>query len=125
MVREEVERRCLEIERSLYLDGFVSETPWLNADITREVEISGRNARYILLSQATRFGITYLGYIDPQTREFRKFDPELHTSFESTQAGGGGRKTKMYVPVTQLPDLRTLEEVLSIPGISIRREITS
>lgn len=78
-----------------------------------------------MLSQATRFGITYLGYIDQQTREFRKFEPEIHTPFESTQAGGGGKKTKMYVPVTQLSHLRTLEDVLSISGISIRREVTS
>ncbi len=115
-----VERTYLEIERNLMLDGFVSSIPRLHADVTREVEINGRRGNYALLSQGTRFGIADLGYIDPITREFRIYDRLRPAQFESTE-GGGGRKTGMYVPNSQLPSLQTIEEVLSISGISIKQ----
>ena len=119
MTRKSIERRCFEIERNYLLEGFVSGG-WLYADVTNEVEINGKRGNYALLSQGTRFGITSLGYIDTATREFKKFEPQVNTAFDSTQSGGGGRKTKMYVPISQLSELKTLDEVLAIPGISIK-----
>lgn len=108
------------------MEGFVSQTPWLNCDVTVPVDIEGRVARYALISQGMRFGQTELGEIDPSTREFRVFGsvndergiPKAITFFETLDRP----RIKLYVPVSQLPYLKTIEEVLSIPSISIRRE---
>ena len=72
--KDTTERRTLEIGENLNLDGFVSNLRWLNCDVTPEIEINGNTDNYALLSQGTRFGFTYLGYIDRETREFKKFE---------------------------------------------------
>ncbi|MDP3733967.1 MAG: hypothetical protein Q8R37_01950 [Nanoarchaeota archaeon] len=120
-----VERQCVEIEKSLQLAGFVSSTPWLNCDVTIPLEINNRKGHYALLSQGMRFGFTELGYIDFTTREFKLFESpkdrkglRLETTlFEMKDMT---QKTKMYVPLNQLQYLKTLEEILSIPGISLK-----
>lgn len=122
-----IERQCLKIERSLQLEGFVSDIHWLNCDVTIPIEINNRRDHYALLSQGMRFGFTELGYINPITREFKLFEspkdrrgfPLETTHFEWATMN---KKSKMYVPVNQLQYLKTLEEVISIQGIYIKKE---
>ena len=115
---EKIERRCLEIERSLNLNGFISNLSWLNCDVTSSVDINGKIGNYALLSQGLRFGLRELGYIDSLTREFKKFEsqkdkrglPTEVTVFESIDSNKEGRKTRMYVPISQLKYLIVLDD---------------
>lgn len=114
------ERIPIKIIKSFGLKGFISNLGWLNCDVSDTIKIGEETGNYACLSQGTRFGATYLGYIDQQTREFRKFEPEIAAGFDSKGSGGLGDKTMVYVPSTQLNKLSKIEEVLSIPGIFIK-----
>ncbi len=86
-------------------------------------EILGEPAQqYALLAIVPQHGIMNLGEIDPETRKFELYDSEMR-EYALYEIASNHVVNKIFVPSNQLDELKTLDEVLGIPGIDIIREM--
>jgi len=74
------------------------------------------------LARFPQHGIMYLGSINPETMMFEYYDPAMNNPASYTRAGNQV-VNQVSVPSKQLKNLETLEEVLGIEGISVKREL--
>lgn len=113
------------IERVLELEGAWFEKP-SNTVIGVQAHIAtGQDQiQYAILSRLAEMsmGRAYLGYIDPQTREFKLYDPE-RCDVVTYKRAGNGVVCEIIMSAEHLNKVQTLDEILSIPGITIGREL--
>lgn len=90
------------------------------AHISKPVKRDGEDVQYAMLDIFPEHGVMYLGGIDPKTKMFNFFDPSNPALY--TRAGNH-IVNQVSVPIEQLKKLPTLEEVLGIEDISVKREL--
>jgi len=116
----------VKVEKVLELKG--ADRPDLNcpssvyAHISTPVKKDGQDIQYAMLAIFPQHGIMHLGNINPETKMFEHYDPNRHALALYTRAGNHV-VNQVSVPTDQLEKLKTLEEVLSIEGISVKREL--
>lgn len=122
-----VTRVPVKIAKVLELEGAVDPTLkgncWVYAHVSTPAMKDGQPVQYALLARAPQHGLTQLGEINPQTREFNTYEPTPAGQTFYERAGNHVIR-EMDVPVTQLEKLPTLDDVLAIPGLKVRREFT-
>ena len=109
----------VEIEKVLELGG---NFPSFYAHISKPVKRNGQNVQYAMLALFPTSGIMHLGEINPETRVFEHYDPEMR-NFALYRRAPNHVVTQVNVPSEQLDRLKTLDEVLSIPSIFVKREL--
>ena len=92
------------------------------AHVSKPVRDQGREVQYAILDIYPRSGIMNLGNINPETRVFEHFDPGQGIQAHYRRADNHV-VCEVFVPVEQLRDLKTIDDVLSIPGITVKREL--
>ena len=120
-------RIAVDIEKVLELKGAIDPgtrgSMWVYAHISPPVDIGRGTAQYALLAPAPEHGIAYLGEINPETREFRTYEAIGISKPTYYERAKNRVIRQMSVPVDQLENLKTKDEVLAIPGISVGREL--
>ncbi|MFA4960413.1 MAG: hypothetical protein WC548_02005 [Candidatus Pacearchaeota archaeon] len=111
-------QKVLELEGAIRKD-FNCRTS-VCAHVSTPCEKEGRDVQYVMMDLFPRNGIMYLGNINPETKIFECFDMSKIALYE--RANNHVVK-KVMVPISQFSKLKTLEEVLSIEGISVKREL--
>lgn len=92
------------------------------AHISKPVRKDGQNVQYAMLAIFPQNGIMDLGNINPETKMFEHYDPEMSIFALYTRADNNV-VNKVSVPSEQLEKLPTLEEVLGIESISVKEEL--
>ena len=113
----------IEIKKVIQLVGafdprYKSRTE-VYAHIGKPVRDKGKEVQYAMLAIFPTNSIMRLGNINPETRMFE--DISDNNSYYERASNHVIRK--VLVPTGQLPCLKTLEEVLAISGISVKREL--
>jgi hypothetical protein len=88
------------------------------AHISEPVQGKGRNIQYALIAEFPRHGVMQLGNINPETGKFEPLSP--NEAFYKRAPNHVVREVS--VPVEQLNELKTLEELLSIQKVRVDRE---
>ena len=92
------------------------------AHISNPVKKDGQDTQYAMLAIFPQHGIMHLGDINPKTKMFEDYDPDIGKFALYTRAGNHV-VNRVSVPSEQLNRLKTLDEVLAINGISVKREL--
>ena len=87
--------------------------------VSTPVQDEGKEKRYALIAACPQGGRTLLGDIHPDQGEFREFSREV-TFYERAS---NHVVCQMHIPVAQLESLRTIDNVLASPHVSIVREL--
>ena len=117
----------IEIQKVLELEGAIR--PDFNCPTSLYAHISkpvkrNRNeeVQYALIAIFPQHGIMELGEINPATRVFRGYDPRgIDLSFYERASNNVIKEIKVLG--NQVRGLKTLDEVLAIEGISVKREL--
>ena len=112
--------KVLELEGALRPDFSPSS---VYAHISKPVERDGQNVQYAILALFPQHGIMDLGDINPETRVFEYYDSKMRNSPALYKRAGNHVVNQVSVPSEQLVKLKTLDEVLGIGGISVKREL--
>jgi hypothetical protein len=116
----------VKIEKVMELEGAIGPDfkypPSVYAHISYPVNKDGAEVRYALLAIFPQHGIMHLGEINPRTKSFDHYDRHLHTP-ALYQRACNHVVNEVYVPVEQLKKLKTIDDVLSIPWIKVKREL--
>jgi len=116
----------IEIEKVLELKGAIRSYPKgpssIYAHISKPIDDKGEKIQYAMLAVFPQHGIMHLGNINSKTMMFENFDPNLRISAFYSRAENHV-VSNIQVPSDQLEKLKKLEEVISIPGISVKREL--
>ena len=116
----------VEIEKVLELKGALR--PDFNcptsiyAHVSRPVKKEGRDVQYVLMAIFPQHGMMNLGTIKPNTQMFEKYSLEMG-DFAFYERANNHVVKRVLVPTEQLNRLPILEDILRIPGISIKREL--
>ena len=78
--------------------------------------------QYVMLATAPEHGIIHLGEIGPETRVFGFFDINMRT-FGFYDRSENYVINKVYVPNEQVARLTTIDKVLKIKCIHVKREL--
>lgn len=113
-------QKVLELE-GVYEPQFNGEAS-VYAHISKPVKKNGQDVQYAMLAISPQHGIMYLGNINPETKKFEYYDPKRHI-FAWYARANNHVINQVSVPSEQLEKLKTLEEVLGIEGISVKREL--
>ncbi|MBU0466249.1 MAG: hypothetical protein KJ718_03080 [Nanoarchaeota archaeon] len=111
-------QRVLELEGAFRLDFMCACSVYEH--ISKPVKKDGQDVQYAMLAIFPQHGTRHLGEINSKTRMFEHYD--MNTLALYTRVGNHV-VNKVSVPTEQLEKLKTLEEVLSIKGISAKREL--
>jgi len=121
MVRIPVQvEKVLELEGA-YRPDFNSRSS-VYAHISVPVKIDEKDVQIVMLDIYPRRGIMYLGDINPETKMFEFYDPEMHQFAVYTRADNNV-VSQVAVPSEQFEKLKTIDEVLNIEGITVKREL--
>lgn len=116
----------VEIEKVLELKGAIrldlNCPSSIYAHISKPVDDRGKKVQYAMLAIFPQHGIMQLGNINPETMIFEYLDPSRRTLALYDRANNHVVES-VSVPSDQFKQLRKLEEVLSIPRISVKREL--
>lgn len=93
------------------------------AHISKPVRKDGQDIQYAMLAIFPQHGVMDLGDINPNTRMFEFYDPRKINFAPYTRADNGV-VNKVSVPLDSMEKLKTIDEVLGIEGISVKRELT-
>ena len=113
-------QKVLELEGALRSDFMCATSVY--AHISKPVKKDGTDVQYALMAIFPQHGIMHLGDINRDTKFFEHYDPAMRDSALYERADNHVVR-KVMVPTEQLNRLRTLDEVLAIEGISIKREL--
>ena len=113
----------IEIEEVMELQGaFISHgvnahyrVP-LYAHVAKPVRDNGVEKRYVLLAHFPRHGMAGLGDIDSESKRFLEFRPEVIAHYKRAS---NRVIYEMSVPASELSRLKTIDDVLAVPGIQI------
>ncbi len=116
----------VQIEKVLELTGAIRPYPKspasVYAHISKPVQDKFKQVQYAMMALLPQHGVMHLGNINPETMMFEHFDPDLRTPAMYKLADNQVVE-QVSVHLNQMEPLKTLEEVLRIPGISIKREL--
>ena len=115
----------IQVQRVLELKGAYADfncPSSVYAHISNPVKKDGLNVQYAMLAIFPQHGIMHLGDINPKTKMFEHYDTEMPTLALYKRASNHV-VNQVSVHIEQIKRLKTLEEVLSINGISIKREL--
>ena len=111
-------QKVMELEGALRPD-FNSRSS-VYAHISDPVKRDDDDVQYALLAIFPQHGVMRLGDINPETMMFEDYTPyrpALYTRADNHVVNG------VSVPAEQFDRLKTLDEVLAIEGISVKREL--
>lgn len=108
---------------SIHFSKPVKRPTSVYAHVSKPVKRDGQDVQYVMLAISPQHGIMYLGEINPETRMFEHYDPEMRDPALYTRAGNHV-VNQVSVSGEQLSKLKTLDEVLGIQGIFVRRRLT-
>ncbi len=121
-----LKRVLIIIKRVLELEGLYD--PNLRADTSAFAHTSapvdtpeGLKQR-VLLALFPQHGLADLGTINPETCEFKPFDPK-YLNPAIYERSDNHVICSMNVPVDQVEKLPTLDQLLTIPGIRVGRDL--
>lgn len=114
----------LKISRMIKIKGashplFPESPVTIEGYITTPVYREGHQTPLALLTTHAESGHIYLGEIDPTTKQFTYFDRSNNAGYLQKS---NGRIFVVLVPHVQRSRLKTLDEILAIPGISEIRD---
>jgi len=114
----------VEVEKVLELEGVIRPdfTSSIYAHISKPIKDNDRDVQYTLMAIFPQHGIMHLGSINPETRRFEHYDPDMINFALYTRADNHVVKT-ILVPLDQLDKLQVIDDVLKIEGISVKREL--
>ncbi|PIN94077.1 hypothetical protein COU54_00425 [Candidatus Pacearchaeota archaeon CG10_big_fil_rev_8_21_14_0_10_31_24] len=116
----------VEIQRVLELEGALSSdfkcATSVYAHISKPEKKDGTDVQYALMAIFPQHRIMHLGDINRDTKFFEHYDSTMR-DFALYERADNHVVRKVRVPIEQLNRLRTLDEVLAIEGISIKREL--
>tara|TARA_Y100000310_G_scaffold127479_1_gene126607 strand:+ start:2866 stop:3234 length:369 start_codon:yes stop_codon:yes gene_type:complete len=92
------------------------------AHISKPINNDGGKVQYAMIAYFPQHGVMHLGNINPETREFELYDPDM-TQIAFYERAGNHVVAEVSVPVDQLDKVKTLEDVLEIEGIRVEREL--
>ncbi|NQU98563.1 hypothetical protein HQ533_03780 [Candidatus Woesearchaeota archaeon] len=92
------------------------------AHISVPVKQDGQDVQYAMLAIFPQHGVMHLGEINPKTKMFENYDPKMHTLALYTRAENNV-VNQVSVPSELFERLKTIDEVLDIEGISVKREL--
>lgn len=95
---------------------------WVYAHISAPARTEKGPIQYALIAGAPQHGIAYLGTINPETREFSEFN-RANGARTFYDRASNNVICKMYAPAYQMNQLQTLDEILAIEGLHLRREL--
>ncbi|MBI5332686.1 MAG: hypothetical protein HZB65_03875 [Candidatus Aenigmarchaeota archaeon] len=95
----------------------------LYAHVSKPMEYKDNFVQYVMLAPGPQHGMIHLGEIDPETRCFRFFDKRMRI-FGIYKRATNNVVNKVCVPHEQLEKLKTLNEILKINGIYVKREMS-
>ncbi len=116
----------VEIEKVLELVG--AYRPDFNcpasvyAHVSKPVKKDGEDVQYAMLAIFPQHGIMHLGEINAETRMFGNYDPNWKDLALYTKSSNHV-VNQVSVPSKQFDKLKTLDDVLGIPGISVKRTL--
>ena len=120
----------VEIEKVLELEGAIRPDFNCPSSVYAHISKAGKvrlgaqveDVQYALIAIFPQHGIMHLGDIDPETKRFRDYDPHMKEFALYTRAKNHVVE-QVLVRSDQIERLKTLDEVLSIDGISVKREL--
>jgi len=92
------------------------------AHVSNPVKKDKQDIQYAMLAIFPEHGIMHLGDINPETKMFEYYDSNMRRFTFYTRAENNVIN-QVSVPSEQLNKLKTLDEILAIDGISIKREL--
>lgn len=116
----------VKIEKVLEIEGardpILKEGRFVYAHISTPTEVEGKPVQYALIAGFPQHGTARLGNIDPETKVFKWLTQEPFPQAFYERASNHVIQ-EMRVPAGQLDQLKTVDEVLAIEGIKVRREL--
>lgn len=117
----------LDIQKVLELTGAIHPDYPCNtsvyAHVSYPISLSDKKSQaYACLAIFPQHGIMNLGNIDPKTKRFEGFNGKQTQIATYTRARNHVIK-RVSIPAEQREKLKTLDEVLAIEGITIKREL--
>ncbi len=113
-------RRVLELEGAFRPD--FNCPVFIYAHISEPVKKDGIDVQYALMAICPQHGMMDLGDINPKTRMFKTYDPQMINSSFYERVSNHVVKRVMILS-DQLNKLRTLDDVLATKEISVKREL--
>jgi hypothetical protein len=89
------------------------------AHISEPIQDQGRNIQYALIAEFPRHGVMQLGNINPETGRFVPLSPTDDAFYKRAD---NHVVREVSVPVEQLNELKTLDELLSNPKVRVDDE---
>ncbi len=116
----------VEIERVMELEGALSSKPGneqivVYAHVSKPVRDRGEYKRYAILASFPQNGMTNIGEIDPATRQFQNFQPDVVVLYKRAD---NRVICEMNLLASELYRLKTIDDVLAIPGITMIHQNT-
>ena len=116
----------VQIEKVMELEGVYGPNSNYSSSVYAHVSMplkkEGQSVQYVMIAIFPRHGTMPLGDINPVTKRFEHYDPDMNNLALYTRADNHV-VTQVSIPVQQLERLKTLDDVLAIEGISIKREL--
>jgi hypothetical protein len=133
IMSEQITRIPVQIQKVLELEGVYSmdraSPTSVYAHISKPVKRGAEDVQYAMLAIFPRHGFMNLGEIDPETRVFEHYDPDgvrkfgIGTPNALYVRAGNHVVNEVSVPHEQIDRLKTMDEVLGIDGIFVKREL--
>lgn len=92
------------------------------AHVSKLIKINDVGAQYAMLAMFSHHGTMHLGDINPGTKMFEHYDFNINGAALYTRAPNHIVNV-VSVPIEQVNRLKTLDKILNINGISIKREL--